>query len=50
MIDKYHLTLKEELIAQCETMGLEPLCVKNLIEEKWIFENKVNLILDILNR
>ena len=26
------------------------MCVSDLIEEKWIFENKVSLILDILNR
>jgi hypothetical protein len=38
------------MIDQCNNMGLDVFQVQDIIEEKGIFEENVNLILDAVNR
>lgn len=49
-MDNYQASCKEELIQKCVQMGLDHFEVQDIIEEKGLYENSVNLVLDLLNK
>mmetsp|Transcript_980 Transcript_980/g.1755 ORF Transcript_980/g.1755 Transcript_980/m.1755 type:complete len:222 (+) Transcript_980:1338-2003(+) len=48
-LDLYTSKLKDELMTQCENMGIDTFQVQDFIEEKGLYENNVNIVLDLIN-
>lgn len=42
--------LKETLIGKAQEMGIDTFEVQDIIEEKWIWENNMEIILDMLQK
>ena len=49
-MDQYQTAEKEKLIQKCSEMGIDNFLVQDLIEERGLYENSVNLVLDVINK
>ena len=47
-VDQFQQSEKEKLLEKCTQMGLDTFQVQDLIEEKGLYEDSVNLVLDIV--
>ena len=47
-LDAYTEKLKEKLLNDCEQMGFDLFTVQDLIEQKGLYENNVNLVMDMM--
>ena len=48
-LDMHQSILKEALIGKAQEMGIDTFTVQDIIEEKGIWENSMEIILDMLN-